>query len=69
MEVLDLMKRSGRVLYVMVVAGGLFPTPSSQTSGGRHPLISKEKVEERHRTAKAFQCKVGQRLSLAHTDR
>jgi hypothetical protein len=61
MEVLDLLKRSGYVLHVMVVAGGLWatpPLPSSRASGKGHPLISREKVEQRHLRAKAFQSKV-----------
>lgn len=70
MEVLDLLKRSGYVLHVMVVAGGLWatpPLPSSRTSGKGHPprsgpLISREKVEQRHLKAKAFQSKV-----ISHT--
>ena len=64
MEVLDLLKRSGYVLHVMVVAGGIWATPlpnSSRTRGQGHPpgpLISREKVEQRHLKAKAFQSKV-----------
>lgn len=64
MEVLDLLKRSGYVLHVMVVAGGLWATPlpnSSRTRGQGYPpgpLISREKVEQRHLKAKAFQSKV-----------
>ena len=62
MEVLELMKRSGRVLHVMVVAGGLSPSPAGLSSegGGKNPVISREKVEKKHYKAKAFQSKVCQ---------
>ena len=71
MEVLELLKRSGYVLHVMVVVGGLWATPlppSSRTRGkGYPPLISREKVEQRHLKAKAFQSKVIKSNTHTHT--
>ena len=59
MEVLDLLKRSGYVLQVMVVAGGLWatPRPSAQARIRQHH-ITRETVEKRHNKAKVFQNKV-----------
>ena len=59
LEVLEVLKRSRYVLHVMVVAGGLWasPLPASKTRG-KGSLISREKVEQRHLKAKAFQSKV-----------
>ena len=59
LEVLELLKRSGYTMHVMVVAGGIWATPSlSSKVRGRRPLISRETVEKRHLKAKAFQSKV-----------
>ena len=59
LEVLELLKRSGYTLRVMVVAGGIWatPCPSSKARENR-PFISREAVEKRHLKAKAFQSKV-----------
>ena len=61
MEVIGLLKRSRHVLQVVVVAGGLQTSPlsSSKTRGQGPPFISREKVEQRHLKARAFQSKVG----------
>ena len=68
LEVLELLKRSGYVLHVMVVAGGIWTTPGLLSQArGRRPLVSKETVEKRHLKAKAFQSKVCRVMMASYT--